>query len=128
MNVTCSNQLNQLQPLLLHQPLPPGVQVFRGRLFGFDWKGGDSSDGRGRPELDGQRCRLWTSQVTHFTHNGRRVVQIGTELTHPLQRETERKESQTTLKFCVDCTPHSFDQIYSYRSHQTKTKSFKFTF
>lgn len=92
--MTCSNQLNQFQPLLLHQSQPPGVQVFRGGLFGFDWQSGDPSDGRGRTELHRQGCGLWTSQVTYLTHGSRRVVQIGTELTHPLGRETQRDRKQ----------------------------------
>lgn len=95
MKVTYSNQLNKLQTLLLHQPLPPGVQVFRGRLFGSDGQGRDPSDSGGRAKLRRQGCRLWTGQVTHLTHCGRRVVQIGAELTHTLEREREtERESE----------------------------------
>ncbi|TNN42632.1 hypothetical protein EYF80_047188 [Liparis tanakae] len=61
--VTCSDQLNELQSLVLHQPLPPGVQVFGGGLFGFDRQRRDPSDGGGGAELCGQGGRLRASQV-----------------------------------------------------------------
>lgn len=94
--VTCSYKVNQLQPLLLHQSLSPVVQVLRGRLFGFDWQGRDPPNRRGRAKLYRQRCRLWTSQVTHLTHGSRRVVQISAELTHPLEGDTQKKRKRHT--------------------------------
>lgn len=39
-----SDELNQLQSFILHQPLPLGVQVLRSHLFGFDRQSRDPSD------------------------------------------------------------------------------------
>lgn len=123
MYVTCSNQLNQLQSFLLHHPAPANVLVFGGGLFGFNWQGRNPPDRRGRSELHGQGCRLWPSQVTHLTHCSRRVVQIGTELTHPLVREGERerkreREREREFEFITDL----------YSSQNTLYKNYNITF
>lgn len=109
MEATCSDQLNELQSLLLHPPLPAGVQVFSGGLFGFDRQRGDPSDRGGGAELCGQGGGLWTSQVTHLTHRSGRVVEISAELTHPLGPETERgRQSLLQIVSPIYKSPQSY--------------------
>ena len=81
------DELDQPEPLLLEQTLPPRLRLLWGRVLGFDGQRRDAPHGRRGAELHGHGRRLGAGQVAHLAHGGGRVVEVGAELAHPLGEE-----------------------------------------